>query len=114
MWFKNLRVYQITEPLNLNIEKLDTALAEHKFTPCMGQDALKLGFTFPLHPSIKSYAHQLEHLFVFALKRQEKVLPAAVVNEELQPKIDALELENGRPLSRKEKKALKEELIQIL
>ena len=114
MWFKNLRVYQITEPLNLNIEKLDTALAEHKFTPCMGQDALKMGFTFPLHPSIKSYAHQLEHLFVFALKRQEKVLPAAVINEELQPKIDALEAEKGRPLGRKEKQALKEELIQTL
>ena len=114
MWFKNLRVYQITEPLHLNIDQLDTALAEHKFTPCMGQDALKIGFTFPLHPSIKSYSHQLEHLFVFALKRQEKVLPAAVINEELQPKIDALEAEKGRPLGRKEKQALKEEMIQTL
>lgn len=114
MWFKNLRVYQVTEPLRLDNEQLERALTEHKFTPCMGQDALKIGFTYPLHPSIKSYHHQLDNLYVFALKRQEKVLPAAVVNEELQPKIDALEAEKGRPLGRKEKQALKEELIQTL
>ena len=114
MWFKNLRVYKITEYLSLEPEALERALAEHKFVPCTGQESVRMGFTYPLHHSLKQYHHQQQHLHLFAVKRQEKVLPAAVVNEELQPKIDALELENGRPLSRKEKKALKEELIQIL
>lgn len=114
MWFKNLRVYQITETLNLQAEALERALQEHKFSPCTGQEAVKMGFTYPLHHSIKQYHHQQGHLHLFAVKRQEKVLPAAVVNEELQPKIDALEAEKGRPLGRKEKNALKEELIQML
>jgi recombination associated protein RdgC len=114
MWFKNLRIYQITEPLDLAPEALSRALAEHKFSPCTGQDAVKMGFTYPLHHSIKEYHHQQQHLHLFAVKRQEKVLPAAVINEELQPKIDALEIEKGRPLGRKEKQALKEELIQTL
>ncbi len=114
MWFKNLRIYQITEPLDLAPEALGRALAEHKFSPCTGQDAVKMGFTYPLHHSIKEYHHQQQHLHLFAVKRQEKVLPAAVINEELQPKIDALEIEKGRPLGRKEKQALKEELIQTL
>ena len=114
MWFKNLRVYQITEPLDLQIESLERALSEHKFTPCVGQEAVKMGFTYPLHPSIKSYTHQQQDLFLFAIKRQEKVLPAAVINEEMQPRIDALEAEKGRPLGRKEKQALKEEITQAL
>ena len=114
MWFKNLRVYKITEALNLEPEALERALQEHKFSPCTGQDAVKMGFTYPLHHSIKEYHHQQQHLHLFAVKRQEKVLPAAVINEELQPKIDALEIEKGRPLGRKEKQALKEELIQTL
>ncbi len=114
MWFKNLRVYKITETLNLEPEALERALQEHKFSPCTGQEAVKMGFTFPLHHTIKQYHHQQAHLHLFAVKRQEKVLPAAVVNEELQPKIDALEAEKGRPLGRKEKNALKEELIQML
>ncbi len=114
MWFKNLRVYQITEALNLEPEALERALQEHKFSPCTGQEAVKMGFTYPLHHSIKQYHHQQAHLHLFAVKRQEKVLPAAVINEELQPKIDALEAEKGRPLGRKEKNALKEELVQML
>lgn len=114
MWFKNLRIYQITEPLALNAATLPLALAEHKFSPCTGQEQVKMGFTFPLHHSIQQYHHQQQHLHLFAVKRQEKVLPSAVIDEELQPKIEALELDKGRSLSRKEKQALKEEIIQIL
>lgn len=114
MWFKNLRAYILNEPLALQGDALERALAEHKFTPCMGQDAVKMGFTYALHPSVKQYAYQLEHLTLVGLKRQEKILPAAVLNEEMQPKIDALEAEKGRPLSRKEKQAIKEEMMQVL
>lgn len=114
MWFKNLRAYILNEPLALQGDALERALAEHKFTPCMGQDQVKMGFTYALHPSVKQYAYQLENLTLVGLKRQEKILPAAVLNEEMQPKIDALEAEKGRPLSRKEKQAIKEEMMQVL
>jgi recombination associated protein RdgC len=113
MWFKNARIYNVTELLNLAGN--DTALAEFKFTPCQGQDAVKMGFTYPVHESVKQLVHEgQDGLFVVAVKRQEKILPAAVINEELQPKIAALELDKGRPLGRKEKQALKEDLIQTL
>lgn len=114
MWFKNVRVYKLSAPLTTDLSVLETALAEFKFTPCTGQEALRTGFSFPLHPSIKQYCHQQQHRWFFAVKRQEKVLPAAVINEELQPKIEAAEQEQGRALSRKEKQALKEDLIQSL
>jgi len=113
MWFKNARIYKVTEQLNLTGH--DAFLAEHQFTPCMGQEAVKMGFTYPVHPTIKQLVHEgQDGLFVVAVKRQEKMLPAAVINEELQPKIAALELDKGRSLGRKEKQALREELIQAL
>lgn len=114
MWFKNLRIYQITDTLQLDANRLEQALAEHKFTPCMSQDALKIGFTTPLHPSLKGYFYQVDDLYVFAVRRQEKVLPAAAIEEEMQPKIAAAEQEKGRPLSRKEKQAMKEETTLAL
>jgi recombination associated protein RdgC len=114
MWFKNARIYKITEALNLEPAALERALAEHKFSPCTGQETVRVGFTYPLHHSIKQYHHQQQNLHLFAIKRQEKILPAAVINEELQPKIDALEMEKGRPLGRKEKSVLREELVQAL
>ncbi len=114
MWFKNVRVYRLSAPLTIDAAALEQALAEYKFTPCSGQEAVRSGFSFPLHPSIKHYSHQQHQRWYFAIKRQEKVLPAAVINEELAPKLDAAATEAGRPLSRKEKQALKEDLIQTL
>ena len=110
MWFKNVRVYKLSAPLSTDISVWEQALAEFKFTPLTAQEAVRSGFSFPLHPSIKQYCHACQHLLFFAVKRQEKILPAAVINEEMQPRLEAMEQEKGRPLSRKEKQSLKEEL----
>lgn len=114
MWFKNVRVYKLSAPLSTDLAQWESALAEFKFTPLSAQEAVKSGFSFPLHASIKQYCHACQHLMFFAVKRQEKILPAAVINEEMQPKLEAMEQEKGRPLSRKEKQSLKEELQQSL
>lgn len=114
MWFKNLRLYKINEAITGDQEQLERQLAEFKFSPCTSQEAMRVGFTSPLHHSFNTYCHLTSDLLLFAVKRQEKVLPGAVVQEELEPKISAAEQEKGRPLSRKEKQALKEELIQAL
>ncbi|MDX3774686.1 recombination-associated protein RdgC [Chromatiaceae bacterium AAb-1] len=114
MWFKNVRVYKVSAPLPTDTAVIEEALSAFRFTPCTGQEAVKTGFTYPLHPSIKHYCHQNQQLLFFAVKRQEKVLPAAVINEELEPRIEAMAQEKGRPLSRKEKQSLKEDLVQSL
>ncbi len=114
MWFKNARVYRLSAALTTDPAVWEQALAEFRFSPLTAQELVRSGFSFPLHPSLKQYCHPLDNLLFFAVKRQEKILPAAVINEEMQPKLDALEQEKGRPLSRKEKQALKEELQQAL
>ncbi|MDX1392579.1 MAG: recombination-associated protein RdgC [Rheinheimera sp.] len=110
MWFKNVRVYKLSAPLSTDAAQWEQALAEFRFTPLSAQEAVKSGFSFPLHSSIKQYCHQCQQLLFFAVKRQEKILPAAVINEEMQPRLEAMEQEKGRPLSRKEKQSVKEEL----
>lgn len=109
MWFKNLRVYQLNTPLTLSIEAMEQALAEYRFTPCTGQQASSSGFTAPFE-STQNFCYQNQQFIFFALKRQEKILPAAVVQDEMQPRLDALEQEKGRSLSRKEKDSLKEDV----
>ncbi|MEH8016108.1 recombination-associated protein RdgC [Rheinheimera muenzenbergensis] len=110
MWFKNARVYRLSAPLTTDVSVWEQALSEFKFSPLTAQEMVRSGFSFPLHQSIKQYCHSLDSLLFFAVKRQEKILPAAVINEEMQPRLEAMEQEKGRPLSRKEKQALKEEL----
>ncbi|MEE2001060.1 recombination-associated protein RdgC [Alkalimonas sp. MEB108] len=109
MWFKNSRVYQLSSPLSLDQSSLEQALAEFRFTPCTGQQQSSLGFSFPFE-SAQSYCYQNQQYLFFAVKRQEKLLPAAVVQDEMQPRLQALEAEKGRALSRKEKDSIKEEV----
>lgn len=115
MNIKNARVYRLSAPLQVTAESLEQALSEFKITPLMAQEAVKVGFCQPLHASIKPLVGQLLNgVLVVAIKRIEKILPATVIAEEMQPKVEALELEKGRPLYRKEKQALKEEVQQSL
>lgn len=114
MWFKNIRIYRLSSPLTMDVNVLEKALAEFKFAPCTHQEAVRVGFSYALHPSIQCFSHHQAERWFFAVKRQEKVLPATVINEELQPKLEQAAHDAGRPLSKKEKQALKEELIQTL
>lgn len=115
MIIKNARIYRLSAPLPVTAETLEQALAEFKWQAPSGQEFSRSGFYQPLHNRIKPLVTELDNnIFVIAVKTTQKVLPAAVVNEELQPIIEAGEREAGRPLSRKEKQQLKEDLLQSL
>lgn len=111
MNIKNARIYRLSAPLPVTAETLEQALSEFKIAPLTAQEAVRTGFCQPLHASIKTLVTELLNgVLVVAVKRTEKILPAAVIAEEMQPKVEALEQEKGRPLTRKEKQQLKEEL----
>ena len=111
MNIKSARIYRLSAPLPVTAETLEQALSEFKARPLSAQESAHVGFCQPLHASIKPLVTELLNgVLVVAIKRTEKLLPAAVINEELQPLVAAAEQEKGRPLSRKEKQQLKEEL----
>lgn len=111
MFPKNARIYKITEPLFADID--GGILDYYKFSPCTSQQAIKTGFTEPV-PCNDRLVVLAGSYILLAMKTQEKVLPPAVIAEELAPKIAELQQEKGRPISRKENQVLKEELIQTL
>lgn len=113
MFFKNARIYRLTNELQFTVEQFDTALNEYKFNACTDLMAISVGFDAPIEQS-KNIAQHFEDVTLIAVRLQEKLLPAAVINEELAPRIAKAEAECCRPLSRKEKQVLKEELVQCL
>jgi DNA recombination-dependent growth factor C len=42
MWFKNLRLYRLTEQWTLSPEELNERLGEHSFNPCGNLDMMRL------------------------------------------------------------------------
>lgn len=114
MFFKNLQVYRFTRPLEQDADALEKNLEEFKFKACGSQDISKLGWIFPMGKSGSMYTHLAAKQILICLKKEEKMLPAGVVKDQLNERVEAIELEQGRALKKKEKDSLKEEIVMQL
>ncbi len=114
MWFKNLQVYRFTRPFELTAEQLETQLEACAFTPCGSQDVSRFGWTRPLGKFGSTLTHAAAGQILLCARREDKILPTTVIKEALAEKVEAIEYEQGRPLKKKEKEALKEEIMHTL
>ena len=110
MWFKNLQLYRFTQPFELDATTLGQQLEEKAFTPCGSQDMTRSGWAPPLGRHGSEFVHATNGYLMICLKRQDKLLPAAVINEELEEKALEIESREARQLSRKERRALRDEV----
>ena len=114
MWFKNLRLFRLTQPLDVDAEKLEEALGSNTFRPCGSLELATEGWVEPLGRHGASLVHPAGHTIMLRMRKQERVLPAAVVREALEEKVAQIERDQGRPVHRKEQAALREELTMTL
>lgn len=112
MWFKNIKAYQLTQPLSLDDSDLERVLGEHAFRPCGSQDVATMGFASPFSQAGKSGTmfHVVQQRYWITVKKQEKILPAAVINAELEEMVTKIEMETGSPVGKKAKADLKQEI----
>ncbi|MDO2950589.1 recombination-associated protein RdgC [Aeromonas simiae] len=114
MWFKNLQLYRFTRPFNLTAQQLEEHLQTCAFTPCASQDLSRLGWAPPLGKLGSTLTHSADGELLLCARKEEKIIPPSVIKEALANKVEELESEQGRPLKKKEKVALKEELLHAL
>jgi len=111
MWFKNLTIFIITEPFILNPAELHVMLEQAAFRPCGSHEEFTSGWTSPVGKSSEQLVHSHNGCMMLCAKKEEKILPASVVNEMTQEKILEVEQNQGRKLSKKERTAIKDEII---
>jgi recombination associated protein RdgC len=111
MWFKNLRLYRLTEQWTLSPEDLNEALSAFSFNPCGSLDLFRYGWVPPLGRQGSEFVHATNGYMMICAKKQEKILPSAVVNEQLEEKAIAISEAESRSVGRKEKQTLKDEII---
>ncbi len=111
MWFKNLAVYRFTEPFTLSADALEQKLQQQPFHPCGGHDEFSFGWTAPLGKASEALVHASNGFMMLCAKKEEKVVPASVINEMLQERISEIEEREARKLPAKERNRIKDELI---
>ncbi|USD20263.1 recombination-associated protein RdgC [Microbulbifer variabilis] len=111
MWFKNLRIYRLTKEFSLDAEKLNELLEAQAFVPCGSQDSVRYGWVSPLGRHGNQLVHATNGYLMVCAKKQEKVLPATVINEKVEEMAQAISEKEARQVGRKERQNLKDEVL---
>jgi recombination associated protein RdgC len=114
MWFSNLICYRFKQDVSYNQEDFEKALEQDVFRPCGSQEMNTFGWTKAFGKHGKTLSHFSEKSILVCAKREEKVLPASVINDMLAEKVELIEREENRPVKKKEKDELKENILTTL
>ncbi len=114
MWFRNLRIYRFTRDLDLDAAGLAGALSAHAFTRCAPQAFFSIGWAPPLGDTAADLVHAADAGIMICLAREERLLPASVVNDALREKIEQIRQAEDREIRRRERLNLKDEITAEL
>lgn len=114
MWFKNLIFYRFTQPFTTSVEELEEQLRQKRFRSCGSQDMSTYGWVPPLGKHSELLTHAGNGFMLVAARKEEKILPASVIKEVLEERVEQIELEQDRQVFSKEKKALKDDVLMEL
>ncbi|WP_100159201.1 recombination-associated protein RdgC [Proteus columbae] len=114
LWFKNILVYRLNKEIALSMDELEQQLTSLAFTPCSSQDMTRTGWVSPMGDRGEALIHVAGKQVMMCARKEDKILPATVIKQALQDKVEKLEGEQGRKLKKTEKATLKDEVVHTL
>ena len=111
MWFKNLHIFRFLEPVTISPKELDEQLSEAAFQPCGKMDMESMGWVPPLGRESESFVHHISQCVIFTARKEEKILPASVVREFVNDKVEEIEAQQMRKVRKREKDEIREEVL---
>jgi len=114
VWFKNVQLFRLAEKFPYSAEEFAEKLQQYQLQPCSRTQLSSEGWVSPFGKHNSELIHAANGSFLFALCKEEKLLPSAVIKQELEDKIAVVEQEQDRHLSRKQKLHMREEVVHTL
>lgn len=111
MYFKNARIFQLPNDFAIDTDKLSEQLIDDKLKPCGPQDVSSQGWISPFNRQSEVFCWQSGTAQLITLAIEEKILPAAVVNQQLQEKVANIQTDTGNKPGRKVQSDMKQELL---
>ena len=114
MWFKQVQLFQISGLEGYSPRGLEEKLEKLIFQESLSFMTYGSGWVSPVDEEGASLVQALKHYWMICLQIEEKLLPPAVIRQELDKKIKQVELQENRKVGAKEKYAMKDEIITTL
>jgi len=112
MWFKNARIFLLPNDYSIDSDDLSNHLSEDALKPCGPQDTASQGWVSPFSlDNDELYCLQSGNAQLFNMATEEKILPAAVVNQQLQEKVSHIKSDTGSKPGRKQQSDMKQEIL---
>ena len=114
MFFRNLTLFRFPLTLVKALSELDTALADCVLKPVGPLEMGSRGFVPPFGGDSEALVHGVGPARWLTLGSEDRLLPATVVNAELEKRLLAQEAKDGRKPGSKTRRRMKEDLVHEL
>jgi recombination associated protein RdgC len=112
MWFRNLQLYRLPAPWPVDLPRFEEQLARGPFVRCPSNQPLSRGWVSPRRDGALVFA--LDRQWLLALAVEQRLLPSAVIIEEVRDRAEAIEAQQGYAPGRKQLKELRERVTEEL
>ena len=109
--FKNLIIYRFTQPFTLSGMELEEQLKQKLFRSCGSQDMTTYGWVPSLGKGSKALVHENNGCLLICAAKEERILPASVITDAVEEKIDTIETEQDRQVFSKERSHIRSDTI---
>jgi|GEM_PF-5483415 recombination associated protein RdgC len=110
MWFKQCSWFDLQSPLLLEGDALEEALSMHKAYDPHATQSKSMGFESPLGEG-QPLAIVIPGYTWLSARLDQKLLPANVINHQLKRKLSEIELHQGFPVTGKQRRSARDDLI---
>ncbi len=113
MWFKNLKVFRLTDHWSKHTQDLEAALKADAFKPAEDIAATATGWVPPRDDDDR-LALEVQGQYLLAFRIEKKLLPSSVINQTVKERARVLEAEQGYAPGRKQLRDLKDAVTDQL
>jgi recombination associated protein RdgC len=111
MWFKNLIFFRLEKAFAYTPETLEASLEKLCFLPCGKHELSSLGWSSPMGKLSEMRVHAGAGAMMICAKKEERILPASVIREFVNDKVEAIEEAEMRKVRKKERDTIKDDVI---
>ncbi|MDM8566783.1 recombination-associated protein RdgC [Candidatus Halobeggiatoa sp. HSG11] len=114
MWFKNLHIFRFLQDVAVSTEELQENLTKLAFHPCGKMDMESIGWVSPLGHNSEHLVYSVNNCLVFKMRKEEKILPASVIREFVNDRVEEIEAQQMRKVRKREKDGIRDEVLHDL